>query len=88
MQEKTAVEQSQAESLWTIKELALFLKMSQRWVRARLCYRDDEPGSIPHIRLRRCARFIPAQIRGWVAEGCPPASDFNSWKQGPRRKRA
>ena len=70
-----------AESLWTRRELAAFLRRSVRWLDLALARRPEEPGSIPHVVLpgsprRRAVRFLPEHIRLWLAMGCPSAADF------------
>jgi hypothetical protein len=75
------------DALWTVKEVADYLRRSPRWVQKALTYRPENPGSIPHFRLgavnskKRAPRFDPEDIRAWVKAGCPPAATFLSWKK-------
>ena len=48
--------------LWGVEELARFLGMSTSWV-----YRSTEAGLVPYRRVGRSLRFLPAEIRAWVA---------------------
>lgn len=67
--------------LWVVKELASYLRRSERWVRSRLTLDPKHAGSIPSLRgpgLGRGARFDPAEIKEWLAQGCPPAAEFRA----------
>jgi predicted DNA-binding transcriptional regulator AlpA len=57
--------------LWTAHDVAAFLGVTVRWVTARC--RDDP--SFPAVKLGHYWRFVPADIRAWVAH------------QGDRRRR-
>ena len=71
------------EELWRRKELAEFLRVSDRWVDRALTRAGDEPGSVPHVELptngrRRHVRFVPEVIREWAGLGFPSVADFGS----------
>lgn len=62
------------EPLWLVRDLAVFLRRSERWVWKHLQFDQARVGSIPHLRLPGGApRFDPATIRAWLDEGCPAA---------------
>jgi hypothetical protein len=46
-----------------------------------------EAGSIPHVRLGRAVRFIPADVLVWLRQGCPPAEDFEAQREEEARRR-
>ncbi len=48
--------------LWGVEEVARFLAMSVSWV-----YRAAEGGRVPYRRVGRSLRFLPGEIRAWVA---------------------
>lgn len=50
-----------AESLWTVADLAQFLKISPNAV-----YKLVERRQVPHIRLNRKVLFDPQTIRNWL----------------------
>ena len=50
------------ETLWTVAEVAAFLKVSRSWVYHRL-----ESGLLPHIRVGALVRFDPAAIRAHIS---------------------
>jgi excisionase family DNA binding protein len=50
--------------LWTVAEVAAFLKVSRSWVYHRL-----ESGLLPHIRVGGLVRFDPSTIRAHVSAG-------------------
>jgi len=54
-----------ANGLWTVTEVAAFLKVSRSWVYHRL-----ESGLLPHIRFGGLVRFDPAVIRDHFSAGC------------------
>ena len=71
------------EGLWDVKDVAKFLKRSERWVYTALALDESERGSIPHVRigLASAPRFAPAAIRAWVDAGCPPFGEFRkAWE--------
>ena len=51
------------EGLWTVKELARYLGMSERWVHERT--RRDE---IPCHRLGTALRFDPREVHVWMIQ--------------------
>ena len=51
------------QGLWTVRELAEFLGMSERWVHERT--RHDE---IPCHRLGTAIRFDPDEVQGWLIQ--------------------
>jgi excisionase family DNA binding protein len=53
------------DTLWTVAEVAAFLKVSRSWVYHRL-----ESGLLPHIRVGGLVRFDPSAIRAHVSAGC------------------
>ncbi|OGQ86255.1 MAG: hypothetical protein A2289_01930 [Deltaproteobacteria bacterium RIFOXYA12_FULL_58_15] len=59
-----AMGQTGYEGLWTVKEVAAFLQMSESWVSKRAA--DD---SLPTIRIGRAVRFEPEAIRAWARGG-------------------
>lgn len=65
------------EGLWDVKDVAKFLKRSERWVFGRL-----SEGSIPHVRLGTAPRFIPSKIRSWVEDGCPSTIEEPGSEEG------
>ena len=67
--------------LWTVKEVAAFLRKSVRWVRYALRKPENEPGSIPHTKVGRTPRFDPAALKAWVEYGCPPAATLKTWQR-------
>ncbi|GMV83419.1 MAG: hypothetical protein AMXMBFR7_46030 [Planctomycetota bacterium] len=89
--EHTSVPHAQQQNiaaLWDVKACAHFLKRSPRWVYAALTCKPNAPGSIPHVRIGKAPRFIPADLQAWVRMGCPPTATFQQWSQAqPRRNR-
>ena len=75
-------------TLWSVADAAKFLRKSPRWLFNQLNIDENQPGSIPHMRLGRTPRFIPEDMNAWVAAGFPPAATFKQWQQlGSRRKK-
>lgn len=73
---------NETDALWSISDLAKFLRRSPRWVFIQLARKPDEPGSIPHVRLRGKrggVRFIPSEIGRWVSDGCAPVAEFRKF---------
>jgi hypothetical protein len=65
------------EPLWTVDDLAEYMKRSRRWVYGALSRDPASPGSLPHVRIPGgAARFVPDVIRRWIELGCPPAADL------------
>jgi excisionase family DNA binding protein len=60
-----AADVSVENGLWTVAEVAAFLKVSRSWVYHRL-----ESGLLPHIRVGGLVRFDPSAIRAHVSSGC------------------
>ena len=76
MERRLNMNDANAVVIWTARDVADFLKMSERWVRQSSSIPDTEPGSIPHFRIGRRARFIADDVRDWVLQACPTASEF------------
>ncbi len=68
------------QSLWSVPEVARYLKRSQRWVWSQLGRQASEAGSIPHRRIGKAPRFFPEEIRRWVDAGCPPVAQLQTWR--------
>lgn len=49
------------EALWTVGDVAGYLKVSTSWV-----YKRAESGELPHLRIGGHLRFDPDQVRRWV----------------------
>src|SRR5690349_10212058 len=49
------------EALWSVSDLAKFLKMSKSWV-----YQSSAAGLIPCVRIGAALRFEPEAIRNWL----------------------
>lgn len=75
-----------AETLWTVKDAAQFLRKSARWIFYSLQIPDTAPGSIPHSKLGRNPRFIPDDLRAWAAQGFPPVATFRAWKEADAKR--
>ena len=72
----------QRESLWTVKQTAAYLQMSESWV-----YRRTESGELPAARLGGVLRFQPARVREYADRmAAPPAAGGNVVRL-PRRGR-
>lgn len=57
-----------AESLWTSRDVAGFLRVSRSWV-----YLHAEAGDLPSLRFGGVVRFDPAAIRAFArGEPLPP----------------
>lgn len=52
------------ERLWTVREVADYLGMSQSWV-----YRQVEANAIPHAKLGTALRFHPERVREFARSG-------------------
>jgi excisionase family DNA binding protein len=72
-------------ALWSVREVAHFLKRSERWVRSRISIDPKVKGSMPFYRLGRGLRFSEEEIRRWLDGGCPPSSEIRVPRGGPRR---
>ena len=79
-----------AQSLWTVKECAAYLKRSPRWLWSAIVQPAEQAGSIPHFRIGSAPRFFPDDITAWVRAGCTPAATFAEWNaaEQKRQKRA
>ncbi|MGH2271265.1 helix-turn-helix transcriptional regulator [Anaerohalosphaeraceae bacterium U12dextr] len=62
------------EKLWTVKQVAEFLRVSV-WQVHRLSARGLMPGP---LRLGRCFRWLKEDVLGWIDAGAP---DRKTWKQ-------
>jgi excisionase family DNA binding protein len=49
------------ESLWTVKDVAGYLKVSTSWV-----YMHAEDGTLPSVRIGSLRRFLPDTIRAYA----------------------
>lgn len=54
----------ECEGLWTVDDVAEFLRLRPKTVRGRV-----SRGAIPHRKIDGLVRFVPAEIRRWVEEG-------------------
>jgi excisionase family DNA binding protein len=61
--DESPVERLIRESFWTVKELAQYLHMSERWIHERT--RRDE---IPCHRLGTALRFDPREVHSWMIQ--------------------
>ena len=68
--------------LWSVREVARYLKRSQRWVWSQLDIPGKRAGRIPHLRIGKAPRFIPEEICRWVRLGCPSVAEFGSRRPG------
>ena len=73
--------------LWTRKDVAAYLRVSDRWVDKAMTRKAEEHGSMPHVELptqgaKRFIRFVPEMIRRWAAMGFPPVADFEEMTVG------
>ncbi len=50
-----------AEPLWTVAEVAAYLKASRSWV-----YHQSECGQLPSLRIGGLLRFSPAAVRAYA----------------------
>ncbi len=58
-----------AEALWTVDDVARFLRASPSWV-----YKAAARGAIPCVRIGAMLRFDPEALRRFVAQP-PPTAD-------------
>ena len=75
------------DSLWTIADCAKFLRKSPRWVWSAISISPDCPGSIPFVRVGVSPRFLPAHVKRWVLDGCPPAATLRDWIEAKEKRR-
>ncbi len=59
-----------SDTLWTVAEVAAYLRVSKSWVYHRL-----ESGLLPHIRVGALVRFYPDAIREYVIKGSSAVPD-------------
>ena len=57
------------EPLWTVKEVAAYLRVSTSWV-----YSHGEDGTLPSVRIGGLRRFHPEAIRAYARGEWKPAS--------------
>lgn len=60
---RNLTETLEAEPFLTVEDLCQWWKVSQVMV-----YKMVREGAIPYIRLGKCVRFAPAEIRAWLQE--------------------
>ncbi len=72
-------------ALWTVRECAMYLRRSPRWLWSALMRQATEPGSIPHVRVGASPRFFPDDVAAWVRVGCPPAAAFKEWSASEKK---
>ena len=53
----------EAEPLWTVKDVALILRLEPETVRNKA-----RKGDLPALRVGRVWRFIPEQIKSWMVQ--------------------
>jgi excisionase family DNA binding protein len=58
-----------AEQLWTVREVASFLRLGRNAI-----YEMADRGDIPSLRIGSRVRFVPAEVRAWVARQREPAA--------------
>ena len=58
-----------SEPLWTVKEVAAYLRVSNSWV-----YSHGEAGTIPSVQIGGLRRFHPEAIRAYARGEWKPAS--------------
>lgn len=51
------------ESLWTVKQVQVYLNLKRTAVYDRV-----HAGDLPYLRIGNQLRFVPAQVRAWVEE--------------------
>lgn len=61
MSTKIAIGGEEVEPLWTVHEVAAYLRKSVSWVR-----QASAAGRIPTLRIGGAVRFDPAEIRAWA----------------------
>ena len=65
-------ETAQHEALWTVSDVAAYLKLARSWV-----YQASASGVLPCVRIGAALRFDPKRVRAWVhgpAERTAPAT--------------
>ena len=68
------------EPLWTVKEVANFLKVSRSWV-----YQKTAGGELPCLHVGGLVRFEPDAVRAWTRGEPPPASRILPLTRKPLR---
>jgi excisionase family DNA binding protein len=63
----------EADALWTVRDVATFLKVSKSWV-----YHRAEAGELPCLRIGGLLRFLPKAIRAFAGDGGTPAPSETS----------
>lgn len=58
------------QQLWDVEQVAQFLGMSPTWV-----YRHVASGELPHRKIGRAVRFVPAEVERWVRSQPGAAAD-------------
>ena len=53
------IENDVPNEIWTVEELAVFLKVKPSWV-------YEHAGTIPHVRVGRCLRFERSAVVEWL----------------------
>lgn len=71
-----AGEPSPFESLWTVADVAGYLKASRSWV-----YQKAEAGLLPSMRIGGLLRFDPEAVRAW-AHGTPTVAPVVPIRRG------
>ena len=62
-----------AEQLWNVRQAAAFLNIGRN-----ATYEMANRGELPSIRIGSRIRFIPGELRGWVARQRAPTADVVS----------
>ena len=62
MTARAPAEQLNDDTLWDVKDVARYLKVSASWI-----YKLAEIDDLPHFRVGTLLRFNPPAIRGWLA---------------------
>lgn len=73
MNTKITIGAEEVEPLWTVHEVAAYLKKSVSWVR-----QASAAGRIPTLRIGGSVRFDPDQIRAWATG--KPAPVIPMWR--------
>lgn len=64
----------QIETMWTVREVAAFLRKSTRWVYEEAAAPPDDPLRIPCTRIGGNLRFDPPRVIAWAKTGVPSRS--------------
>ncbi len=82
-----SMEQSADEVLWTVKDVAVFLEVSERTIWNRLRRAEFSNSRIPRLELDGKPRFLPSQIRQWkvlygrTLSKRTPQEELRIWQQ-------